>query len=291
MLLLATLYTFWPVLLAGAVAMVAAAWFVRGTVLRVLALAAACVLGLGGLAGGMLAADQRRVDARAAAYNARLNERLQAETMIDGVAFPSGTQVLWMEPSHLRLVEARMPRPTDVRGTMAVYARREFDGWHLETERPQEVDGWPCDKGAVTLEPNGSLRTCVLSRQAEWNGWTLPARTSITPRHPGDLFSVTLPQDAVVFAREIGRTLPSTPAFNLDGSLHSVMYDNDTPTVVRGVALCCHLRWRYDPATLGMGRDRPPVAVEGTAVSMREGKVSYDGRVVVRLADGTVTQE
>ena len=57
--------------------------------------------------------------------------------------------------------------------------------------------------------------------------------------------------------------MPWIIAFNEDGSPLESTYDRAAPYPVAGQELSGDVRWEYDPATDGMGRDRPPVSVSG----------------------------
>lgn len=57
--------------------------------------------------------------------------------------------------------------------------------------------------------------------------------------------------------------MPWIIAFHEDGSPLESTYDRAAPYPVAGQELSGDVRWEYDPATYGMGRDRPPVSVTG----------------------------
>ena len=279
----------WPLLLLGAALMAAIAWATRGPV-RALLLAAAVVAGLGALLGGQAALEGYRSDR----LFAQLHTTLQAETVIEGFTLPAGTEVTWKDTSHTRLDRAYMHQPTTVLGFSARSVSRVGDDWLISSMQAQEIDGWPCARdGEVRLDPKGALRSCWLSREVEWKGWTLPKETGIKLRGPGHGINFNLPHGGAVFAREIGRPLDirRPVSLNEDGSLDSVELSGE-PFVARDTRLRGTVRWHYDAATLGEGRTRPPVAVEGdTHVGLVIGATGDGfGRVVVRLSDGVVTR-
>lgn len=291
----------WPGLLLGAAVMAVIAWLAQGRA-RALAFAAAVVLGFGALLGGV----GRQADDRFA----RLRGELQAETVIEGITLPAGTQVTWKDLSHTRLDWANTPQPTTILGVSAqgvgreqgdqprlddpeldAKRERERDDWLVNLDRAQEIDGWPCASGQgerVRFDSKGALRSCALSRQVEWKGWTLPKDSRIRLLDPGRRLDLYLSRAEAVFAREIGQRLPAFVLLNEDGSLDSVEFNHDASFVVHGTRLQGTVWWCYDAATLGEGRARPPVTVESiTFVGMN---VGYE-RVVVRVSDGVVTRK
>lgn len=280
---------FWPVFLLGAVAAAGAAVVLRGG-RRFLAGLAAVLLGLGPIGAAVVEAGRRAEDARFQAEYDRTHTVLTAETTLDGLALPPGTEVTWEDASRARLAFARMPRPADVLGVEAASVGRQGeDGWMVHMTGPRVLDGWPCDGFGVSLGRDGRLRSCLLSRPVEWNGWTLPARTGVTPRPAERKLGLFFAHDATVTYPGIEQPLPQEVSAHDDGSLDGADFLYE-PLVLRGVALERVVEWRYDPATHGMGRDRPPLAVAGTTLVPVESRRD-PVRVVVRLPDGAVTRE
>lgn len=280
---------FWPVFLLGAIAAAVAAFVLRGGK-RLLAGFAAAFLALGPIGAAVVESGRRAEDARFQAEYTRTHTVLTAETTIDGIALPAGTEVTWEDASRARLAAASLPRPADVLGVEADYVgRRGEDGWTVHMTGPRVLDGWPCDGFSVSLGRDGRLHSCMLSRPVEWNGWTLPAQTGVTPRPAERKLGLFFAYDATVAYPGIERPLPRAQevSVNDDGSLDAA-YFLPEPLVLRGVALKRVVEWRYDPATYGMGRDRPPVAV--TTLVPVEGRQD-PVRVVVRLPGGAVTRE
>ena len=179
----------------------------------------------------------------------------------------------WLRPRY----ESVAPDPNQITippsviaqlGLQADRAQRTVDGgWAVHLTRPQAVDGWTCLPDLVELTLDGHLRRCALASAHDWNGWPLPPLTLVTPGE-GTL-GIVVPPDAPVMAPEIGRPLPATGGMtlNADGSLDSVYFDAEAPLLVCGRPLWSTVRWRYDAATLGQGRTRPPAAVTGASLS------------------------
>lgn len=292
----------WPGLLLGAVAVAALAWLAKG-LLRGVASIVAVILGFGALSGGMVAVQLHRqavtMRAQGQAAAARRHATLETETAIDGVTFPAGANVTWTDASRRWLEKVEASQPMIVLGIPTRSVGRERNGWSVEMETEQDVDGWPCGR-SVLVGLDGSLQNCRLVRQVDWKGWPLPQGAGIAPHDPSGEVGIALPRDsglAPVFAPEIGRDLPMgygrTASFNDDGSLASVDLRRDEPFVVRGVPLHGTVRWHYDVATLGEGRARQPVTVEGetrVAGGSTGTGIRYD-RVVVQLQDSAVTRE
>lgn len=280
---------FWPVTLVAAVGLGVLAAASRGR-RRALAGLAAFLLALPGLAGAWYAVENRRDEARRSAEDARRQTVLAADTVIEGLPLPARTTVTWREDEHRTFVRADFPRPTEILGVPATSVQRADGGWSVETTAAREIGGWSCWAGTLTIALDGSLRSCSLDRPASWRGWTFPVHTHIHPEATGSIIAMLggMPGPE---APEIGRRLPDVVAFNPDGSLATGTFDRASPVLVAGVPLWGEVRWRYDPATLGEGRTRPAIAVEGTRSVPPDAEGAVDGgqHVAVALPDGRVT--
>ena len=283
----------WPVFLLFSVIMAIGAWQARGLG-RGLAFVGAAVLSIVPIGLGVSELIQAWNAAQRRAVVARLHTITQTETVIDGITIPAGTQVTWTDASHTGLYAAFMRQPTTVFGFSTQYIHRDEElrrkhEWNIVLEQAKEISGWPCAVGDVRISPEGALRWCKLSRQAEWKGWTLPEKTGIELHGQDGSLKLSLPPRVAVFAREIGQP-PSwwgNVSLNGDGSLDSVMLSGDKPFVACDTPLFDTVRWRYDVTTFGEGRARPPVAVTGRTSAPRGG---HPG-VVVHLSDCAVARE
>ncbi|MCR0983113.1 hypothetical protein [Roseomonas populi] len=204
---------------------------------------------------------QRRIEM------ARITTVLDRPQVINGFPLPAGTEVVWEDPSHRRPQAATLRTPTEILGVRATGLLRVVEGgWVVGLADAQEIDGWTCAKGEVELTTAGRLRNCELSGTPTWRGWRLPPHTSVQPRP--ELHQVWLqldfafPLDKPLESPVVGR-MPWIIAFNEDGSPLESTYDREAPYRVAGQELSGDVRWDYDPATYGMGRERPPVAVSG----------------------------
>ncbi len=252
----------WPlVLVLAAVAMISA-FFLGGRWRR----AAIVIAGLLLLDLAAARLMQARDDANAQLHELSVNTTLAADTLVDGLKLPAGTEITWADPTHTHFTTAVLPHPAAVLGVTAKRVQIEVDGgWALDLDRPQSIDGWTCQADFVELKQDAHLRRCVLASARDWNGWPIPAATLIALNGP--TLGFVFPPDASVMAREIGRPLPATGAMtiNADGSLDSVYFDAEAPLVVCNASLWNTVTWRYDPATIGQGRDRKPIAVSGAS--------------------------
>lgn len=280
----------WPLALAGAVGAAVAACFARDKA-RVFCLVLAGALTLPPATVALDALARWASARRSEAAYARLHTVLDRDTTSDGVTLPAGMRVRWRDAAHTRLDEAWAPRPVEVFGVPTrwvgrVSVGRVNDGasdgeWMLKPDGPAAVQGWPCAADLVFLRPDGSLVSCTLAEATAWQGWILPAGTSVDPDPLRGKLGLRFYAGSPV-AREIGRALPRRATLNADGSLDGAEFDDAAPLGVGDVAFTGEVRWRYDPATFGRGRDRPPVAVAGATAR---------GRVVVSLPDGTPGRE
>ena len=113
---------------------------------------------------------------------------------------------------------------------------------------------------------SGAARRCALSRATSWQGWTLPERTMVNPVPSVRAVRLTINTptrlDMPLESPVVG-LLPASVMVNDDGSPSGAGYERDVPHLVAGQRLADDVRWHYDPATYGMGRERPPVAVSG----------------------------
>ena len=198
---------------------------------------------------------------------ARVTTVLDQPRVINGFPLPAGTQVVWEDPSHRHPQAATLRAPTEILGVRATGLLRVVEGgWVVGLAEAQEINGWACAEGQVELTTEGRLRNCELSGTPTWRGWSLPPRTSVQPRP--DLHQVWLqlnfafPLDKPLESPVVGK-MPWIIAFNEDGSPRESRYDPEAPYPFAGRELSGDVRWDYDPATEGMGRERPPVAVSG----------------------------
>ena len=205
---------------------------------------------------------QRRME------TARVTTVLDRPQVLDGVLFPAGATITWEDPSHRRLVAVRLASPTEILGVRATDLRRVVEGgWIVSLATVTEIDGWICARGEVELTTAGRLWDCRLSGAPSWRGWSLPERTSVQPRPDLREVWLTLPAvgawDTPLASPVLGK-LPWIVAFNEDGSPSRCSYGREKPYPVAGQQLSGEVQWQYDPATDGMGRERPPVAVSGS---------------------------
>lgn len=198
---------------------------------------------------------------------ARITTVLGRPQVLDGILFPARTEIVWEDPSHRRVAAARVNSPAEILGVRATSLRRVREGgWIVELAEASEIDGWPCSGGSVELTAAGRLRDCELLGTPTWRGWTLPLRTGVRPRPDIHQVWLTLP-----FAFPLDKPLDSPVvgkldwiiAFNDDGSPFGCRYSSEVPYRVAEQELSGDVKWEYDLATYGMGRERPPVTVSG----------------------------
>ena len=211
--------------------------------------------------GALLSRWQRRIEM------ARITTVLDRPEVLDGVLFPARTEIVWEDSSHRRVAAARLPSPGEILGVRATNLRRVVEGgWIVSLAGASEIDGWACKDGEVELTAVGQLVDCELSGTPTWRGWDLPPRTSVRPRPDLREVWLTLPNvgawDTPLESPVLGK-LPWIIAFNEDGSPSRCSYGREAPYSVAGQELSGDVKWDYDPATYGVGRERPPVAVSG----------------------------
>lgn len=238
--------------------------------------------------GSLLSRWRQRVE------HARTHTVLNKPQVLDGVLFPAGAEIAWADSSHRRMAGASLPRAAEILGVRTTYLRRDGEGgWIIAMLDARELDSWPCAKGQVQLTAAGRLQDCVLSGTPSWQGWTLPERTSVSPLPSINAVRLTLPfrspLDMPLESPVVGR-LPWAIVLNDDGSPSAAGYDREAPHRVTGQELAGDVRWEYDPATYGMGRERPPVTVEGFVYDPRGEGMSGARRHVVLPWPGSMTK-
>lgn len=238
--------------------------------------------------GSLLSRWRQRVE------HARTHTVLDKPQVLDGVLFPAGAEIAWVDSSHRRMAGASLPRAAEILGVRTTYLRRDGEGgWIIAILDARELDGWPCVEGQIQLTAAGRLQDCVLSGTPSWRGWTLPERTSVNPLPSINAVRLTLPfrspLDLHLESPVVGR-LPWAIVLNDDGSPSTAGYDREAPCRVAGQELAGEVRWEYDPATYGMGRERPPVTVEGFVYDPRGEGMSGARRHVVLPWPGLSTE-
>ena len=230
--------------------------------------------------GSLLSRWQQRIE------YARTHTVLDKPELLDGVLFPAGTEVAWADRLHRDMTGASLRRPAEVLGIRTNYLRRDGEGgWIVAMLDARELDGWPCASGEIQLTAARRLQDCELSGTTSWRGWTFPEGTSVNPLPSIKAVRLTLPfrspRDMPLESPVVGR-LPWAIVLNDDGSPSVAGYERDAPYRVAGQELAGDVRWEYDAATYGMGRERPPVMVEGFVYDPRgEGMSGARRRVVV----------
>ena len=229
--------------------------------------------------GSLLSRWQQRIE------HARTHTVLDKPQMLDGVLFPAGAEIAWADRFHRRMTGANLRRTAEILGVRTNHLRRDGDGgWVIAMLDARELEGWPCAKGQIQLTAAGRLQDCVLSGTTSWRGWTLPERTSVSPLPSINAVRLTLPfrspLDMPLESPVVGR-LPWAIVLNDDGSPSAASYDREAPYRVAEQELADDVRWEYDPATYGMGRERPPVAAGGFVYDPRGEGMSGARRHVV----------
>ena len=237
--------------------------------------------------GSLLSRWQQRIE------HARTHTVLDKPQMLDGVLFPAGAEIAWADRFHRRMTGASLRRPAEILGVRTTYLRRDKQGgWIIAMLDARELDCWPCAEGQIQLTAAGRLQDCVLSGTTSWQGWTLPERTSVNPLPSINAVRLTLPfkspLNMPLESPVVGR-LSRAIVLNDDGSPSVAGCDREAPCRVAGQELAGDVRWRYDPATYGMGRERPPVAVEGFVYDPRGEGMGAARRHVVLPWPGSAT--
>ena len=261
----------WPILLTGVLAAGMLGFFLRGaarTAARVAAIAGAALLIPPAMGFAAFVADEALSRWRRRVERAETHTVLTQPMVLDGAVLPAGTEVEWLDRSHSRIILARLPQPAEVLGVRTRYLRRDGDGgWIVALQGPHEIDGWPCTDGEVQLSAAGRLRGCALARPTPWQGWTLPERTEVHPMPSRHVLHLTVPWSTPLempLVSPVVGPLPWLLSLNDDGSPEGANYDREAPHQVAGQPLSGDVRWEYDPATYGMGRERPPRRVSGS---------------------------
>lgn len=199
--------------------------------------------------------------------HARTHTILDRPMTFDGAVLPAGTEIAWADRTRGRVSGASLRQPAEVLGVPTRHLYRDGDGgWVIYALEPRELDGWPCAAGHTQMAATGRLLGCTLSRATSWQGWTLPEHTSVDPLPSIRAVRLTLRHatmlDRPLVSPVLGE-LPPLLVLNDDGSPSAAGYDRGAPHRVAGRELVGEVRWEYDPATYGMGRQRPPLRVSG----------------------------
>lgn len=257
------------------------------------ALAAAALLGPPLLGFSAFVADEALSRWRHRVEWNRTHATLAQPLTVDGAVLPAGAEVEWDYPSQSRVAGAHLPQPVEILGVRTVHLYRDGDGgWIIYALEPRELDGWSCAEGHVQLTAQGRLRGCALSRATSWRGWALPERTQVDPIPSIRAVRLTLPYstplEMPLESPVVGR-LPWLVMLNDDGSPSDADYEPEAPYVIAGRKLSGDVRWQYDPATYGMGRERLPITVSGF-VSVPDGAGGVAKRHVVLPWNGSFTR-
>lgn len=278
---------YWSFVLAATVLLLIVASLTHGW-LRWTALVAAlpCV---GILAFALtLATDARQREADADKFELRTYQVLDRDQDVSGFHLPAGTELQWWDVDHRQLRSASPPAPIKLFGVQVSWISHAYDAeeWVLQLFEPTAIDGWTCEPIGVGMSPDGKLRHCRLAAGRMWKEWPIPAQSWLDLTQQGRV-GLVLPTGASMAAPEIGRRITYTGgfAFNADGSLDNLYFNDRDPFRVAGLRLWNTVEWTYDPASYGQGRHRRAVTVRGTRLlDSGEG-----GTVLIRLADGKVT--
>lgn len=204
---------------------------------------------------------------RERAEHARTHTTLDRPMTVDGAVLPAGAEVAWEDRTRSRVSGARLHQPADILGVRTSYLYRDGDGgWIIYAQEPRELDGWPCAEGHTHVAATGKLHGCAISRAMSWCGWTLPERTVVHLLPFVHAVQLSLPYVTMLDMPLVSPVLGELPPFlvlNDDGSPSSASYHRGAPYRAAGRELTGEVRWKYDPATYGMGRERQPVTVSG----------------------------
>lgn len=233
-------------------------------------------------------------EAQLRAERAGLESVLEREMTLDGITLPAGTRMGWTNASHTRWDSASFRRPLDFHGLPLRSMTRVAAGWYVSLAGPRRIEDWDCAEENVIVTGDGELVACRLSRDVTWKGWDLPRLAIVTLNRTERTIVVDLPYVGRVEGREPGPSLPSPATLNDDGSPSSASYARDDPSRVAPVPLWGGVSWIYDPATLGQGRNRAPLALQGMTDAPVSPEAGGTGRgwerVVVTVATGVISR-
>jgi hypothetical protein len=198
--------------------------------------------------------------ARAAAREAALQVTLSAPQVIDGLQLPAGTKVHWYDDEHTDVVSVDLPAPIRLLGIKLVghIGHTDQQSWSATLAQPSLIDGWPCDKGKVTLSRTWRLQRCILASDHTKHRRVFPAGTEadLTPEK-GEFGMFRLPAGRGMLLPDIAAILPpgSTLWIAEDGVIANAYIERATPLLVHGVELWGDVFWRY--GTRGLHDDVP----------------------------------
>lgn len=109
-----------------------------------------------------------------------MRETLSHPAVVDGLALPAGTAIVWRNDEMIALQSLTLPSPTPLLGVMLTGELNLFDTpWTGTLAADSDIGEWRCRAGAITLWGPGRLFECTLAAARTFRGKTVPAGAAI----------------------------------------------------------------------------------------------------------------
>lgn len=118
------------------------------------------------------------------AHAAQMRETLSQPAVIDGLALPAGTAIVWRNDEMTGLQSLTLPGPTPLLGVVLTGELDLFQTpWTGTLAADADISGWRCRAGLITFWASDKLYQCTLAAARRYRGRTVPAgaRVAIDP--------------------------------------------------------------------------------------------------------------
>jgi hypothetical protein len=238
---------FWRVTIPTAAALLLLGWYCGPGGLRWISFGAgALLMTLPLLIAGLMYALQ-------SSEAARYWRTLDRAEMIAGVEFPAGSRIRFADKAHTKLIEADLPRVTEILGIRLVGRLTRYEtwddagpAWGGTLAEDQTVNGIPCRAGYFTFDKFGTIFDACgtvhkfgLAASHEFFGLNFPKGTAIRRSSATRPSSFLLPADAGLYIPILATTAPEGVTLTIadDGRLESIGSGHGQIITVRGLPL------------------------------------------------------
>lgn len=110
------------------------------------------------------------------AHAERMRATLSQPAVIDGLALPAGTAIIWLNDEMNTLQSLTLPGPTPLLGAVLTGELNLLDKpWAGTLAADASIEGWRCRAGAITFWGPGRVFQCTLAAARTFRGKTIPA--------------------------------------------------------------------------------------------------------------------
>lgn len=114
------------------------------------------------------------------AHAARLRATLSQPAVINGLALPAGTAIVWRDDQMTELRSLTLPSPTPLLGVVLTgELNLSQKPWTGTLAADMDISGWRCRAGFVSFWAANKLFECTLAAARRYHGQTIPAGARI----------------------------------------------------------------------------------------------------------------